>query len=147
MLAIQRYSTCPPFVQEYCIIYNSTTKCESRHGVTVSLPLKPKGFHSCLVAFWSSWRDCCLIFSFSRCAPFWRKNREVYPFWRSPFKLFVESPCELVVKRECIFLHQLQHGPYNIVTFLMKVDDTLTVYSIIINLINYVLNVLVLIFV
>ena len=65
----------------YCIPFlRFQHQCERKRANTVYLPLKPRGFPLCLVAFWSSWRDCCIIFSFSRCAPFWRRNREVYPF-------------------------------------------------------------------
>ena len=94
VLAIQRHSTCSLFVQEYCIIYNSTTNVRVD---TVYLPLKPKGFPLCLVAFWSFWRDCCLIFSssffrFLSVMPlFGAKTGRCTPFWRSPLNKLADS--------------------------------------------------------
>ena len=80
-----------------CKFLNSLTYVLFRDIYRQYLPFKPKGFPLCFVAFWSSWRNCCLIFSFSRCAPFLASKQggvpllgvetgRCTPFWRSPKK-------------------------------------------------------------
>ena len=65
--------------------YSSNTK-QMRANTQYTIPtVETQRFFSCLVALWSSWRDCCLIFAFFRCAPFGAKTGGcMYPFWAKP---------------------------------------------------------------
>ena len=58
-----------------------------------------------------------IVHTFYRCAPYWRKNREVYPFWRSPnnnIKTFVHQTSSLHIESNSDRLWPLsrENGPH-----------------------------------
>ena len=69
----------------YCVpCLQFQDQSESQHGVPTVETQRFSLMPCCVLVFLAGLLDCCLVFSFSRCAPFWRKTGGCTPFWRSP---------------------------------------------------------------